>query len=1520
MKRSSKRLWSVLLTLAMLLSIAPVSAYAAGTWWGWLGGDTESYSSGSYDAYYYMLLPSFTQGDDSRDTADFNFVGKGSVASYIGLPNGQSKNNTIAINAGNKGYMIVPPVNVKQHFSDGNGNSRNITTYPNVVYDDITYVYRGNPGADSERYTYSIEWYRYSSSPGYNIGDNFSVSPSEYDGFTWHVDGYVKLSDKYTVTYMVKFPGSEEYSNVSAEGEPANNAYVVYVNENSNYTFSQITAPEMEQTLEESGPSGTTVTYRFNGWYYDEGCTSKVDDRAKITDDIVVYGKYVTENVSGSSYLNIKVFLDGVPVALSETTGDPNYWKNYITNVTNVPSTAAVRVDGVDDNGLLKCTFDYTNFNSADLAITPSSSYVLQGVYGTFIYGMYGWYPPKIESTYWNIDNVQGGSTLTVYLSTPYTVQYHLDGPAAELPTDDDVYVAVKGLDDFTAPDFTGLSSASSVEEKNVGKAGGWVDNRLNYELELEGVPTGYTGWYKTDSYKDMHKASYEDTAIATAAGADNVVHCYGKKNTYTVSYQLTSTENPTDCTLPAEASHYAGDSVDVAAPLITDDTEKNGVSGTWAFNGWTSTDVTVTDGKFTMPAKDVKFTGSWKFTANTHSITINYVDEDSGILKTAYSTTQNDGYNYSFTVSSDASGYIPFFINKGDSQYVFDHFAAGSAALSGTLKDDVTITAVYLLDSDNDGTPDAYEATVTYKVVNGTWSNDTSADKTEKFNIKTFDRETNTWKANDPTLGDTIPTGMKPGKDYLSDGASWNTTISPNTEVTGNVTYTYTFRTEKAPGLSVEKSVVSINNVAQPATGTLTAIAGDVIEYKIVITNTGNVPLAGVQVSDSLWTAGMKINVGGKVEQLTDTAYTIGELAVDGSVTISYTYTVTTVKDSGTTLTNTATASASGVEEIKAEATVYINGAVTITPADITIYMGGNGGYDAVVGTDGNATISNSMPRPLFYVSVPEGTDPDNLTLKGNDDREWRFEEAGLDANRVSLFYINSTGYGDQDPVRVQYSRDGEVYVEDEFDPAVVQELYTEYDISIYSGRVTSVWAEFKIGSITTRHSVASETGTLRVRAVEDGGEDKNPVVDVTTMPPAGPLQPGEAAITAPEDTTYTLNDTTVPVNADGVGLLFDSIIDDSDADRTAALIAAIETKYDLSIGSENYQAQYLDLVDAQNGNAWVKASGNVTVYWAYPEGTDENTEFTLYHFTNLHRDGQNSGFDLDDINAGNITEVTVELGEYGIAFDVESGGFSPFVLAWETPEPDEPDGPDIPPYIPPVTPSEPDYKPEWLNTEDHYAYIIGYEDGTVRPYGSITRAETATIFFRLLTDEAREECWTETNSYTDVSRGDWYNTAVSTLSRLGILGGYEDGTFRPNSGITRAEFAKIAVSFFEYEGIEAENVFTDVAHGSWYEDFVAAAAEIGLIEGYEDGSFRPESGITRAEACTIINRTLGRAPDKGHLLPESEMLTWPDNPESAWYYAQIQEATNSHEYKWLGDIEQWLEKLPERDWAELE
>lgn len=222
-------------------------------------------------------------------------------------------------------------------------------------------------------------------------------------------------------------------------------------------------------------------------------------------------------------------------------------------------------------------------------------------------------------------------------------------------------------------------------------------------------------------------------------------------------------------------------------------------------------------------------------------------------------------------------------------------------------------------------------------------------------------------------------------------------------------------------------------------------------------------------------------------------------------------------------------------------------------------------------------------------------------------------------------------------------------------------------------------------------------------------------------------------------------------------------------------------------------------------------------------------------------------------------------------------------------------------------------------LNTKDHYSYLIGYSDGTVRPNGRITRAEVATIFFRLLTDDARQRNWSSENNFSDVSADKWYNNAVSTLCHMGVLGGYSDGTFRPNAPITRAEFAKIAVSFSQANGSAVYSYFTDVKTTDWFAPYVTTAKDSGLIEGYSDGSFKPENRITRAEACAIVNRVLGRKPSKSHM-KISGRIDWPDCTTADWFYEAIMEATNSHTYQMGKRVETWNDKLPQRDWAALE
>ena len=223
-------------------------------------------------------------------------------------------------------------------------------------------------------------------------------------------------------------------------------------------------------------------------------------------------------------------------------------------------------------------------------------------------------------------------------------------------------------------------------------------------------------------------------------------------------------------------------------------------------------------------------------------------------------------------------------------------------------------------------------------------------------------------------------------------------------------------------------------------------------------------------------------------------------------------------------------------------------------------------------------------------------------------------------------------------------------------------------------------------------------------------------------------------------------------------------------------------------------------------------------------------------------------------------------------------------------------------------------------LNDAEHFAYIIGYEDDTVRPLNNITRAEAVTIFFRLMTDEHRAANWSTENSFSDVNVGNWYNNAVSTCLKAGALEHFaQDDAFLPNQAITRAEFASIAAGFISDE-ITGENVgdFKDT-EGHWAAEAIRKAVEAGWITGVGGNRFDPDATITRAEVMTMINRMLDRTPDKDHMLPT--MKVWTDNPESAWYYEAVQEATNEHDYERDEmSVETWTELLTVRDWQALE
>lgn len=645
------------------------------------------------------------------------------------------------------------------------------------------------------------------------------------------------------------------------------------------------------------------------------------------------------------------------------------------------------------------------------------------------------------------------------------------------------------------------------------------------------------------------------------------------------------------------------------------------------------------------------------------------------------------------------------------------------------------------------------------------------------------------------------------------------------------------------------------------------------------------------------------------------------------------------------------------------AELTVYAiweKGIITITPADITIYTGGDG-YDSVVtneeGNDVDNSATNGLPTPGFYITLPDAVNEwllanvdDAYKVKNaagdeivdlshflkftynqnGESRTWelkRYDDKPNDNNSMAynqfIYRIEpaevedpETGKKEEIPIRLQFTDGNKFMTSDDF-AVNLNDLFHTYDMSIYAGDLNQnlVKAVLTVNNQPVEYSAVVENGKLTVRGVTDNGTH---TTEVVTEDPATEVSSVTAQVD--EGTTFRINGSQLEVE-DGskVKLLVDSMVPDSNN----TLVNSAVNEFDAIPDDYNHQTRYLDLVDTSNGNVYVTASDTVTLYWAYPEGTDANTEFHLVHYEGLDR---NDNTDLADgdykMTLYSEDNNNLQMTPQGIKFTVTS--FSPFALFWE----DDNGG----------SSGGGNNKPDDLNTEDHFAYIIGYpkdyrtgeptDDESlwpVEPQGDITRAEVATIFFRMLTDDARSENWSQTNDYTDVASTDWYNNAISTLSNMGIISGDPSGAFRPDDSITRAEFTKIAVGFFDKAGDYVDGTYDDVSSSDWYADFIDAAVDLGLIEGYPDGTIRPEATITRAEACTIVNRTLGRVPDKDHLLPADEMRVWPDNSDTnEWYYAQIQEATNSHDYEWIGEendqIENWTEKLEDRDWAQLE
>lgn len=775
--------------------------------------------------------------------------------------------------------------------------------------------------------------------------------------------------------------------------------------------------------------------------------------------------------------------------------------------------------------------------------------------------------------------------------------------------------------------------------------------------------------------------------------------------------------------------------------------------------------------------------------------------------------------------------------------------------------------------------------------------------------------------------------------------------------------------------------------------------------------------------------------------------------------VNVDYTFTYSNNDGEGTgKITITGAGNYTGTKEVTFKIIPWSDSQVVVTPAAITIYMGGADGYEGVVVDEdtGSITASSSLPEPGFLFTLPEML-KDALAADHADLTDITFREPASGKEWTAELYADgaSTVYrlvpsGAQEPVRVQFTNaQGQTVTEDKFE--VGENINQTLTMTLYKGDVGVIYAIYD----GVQYPIRLGKSTLTVRGVTEEAQYAA-VTDGTEAPVEG-----KPAVTAESGTTYTINGSKVQVeDPSGVALLYDSIIDANGEDRTSLL----EDKAGDTLASMGrtpgegsrfaYSFQYLDLVDQNNGNAWVKASQDVTIYWPSPAGTDKNTEFTLLHFEGLHR-----SMDADNI-AGQIegctvSEVTiVNKTETHIVLKAGSQGFSPFALVWEEKIPTytitatsngngsiTPDGVttvqeggsqsytiqadsgyhisdvkvngtsvgavesydftdvrsnqtieaifarnssgggggggggsttihyiieaeagrggDISPdgrvsvsrgsdktfritadegyeiadvivdgksvgavssytfenvrknHTISVTFQEAEQVADpddtgvsgWLNTKDHIQYLSGYGGGKFGPSDNMTRAQAAQMFYNLLLDKNVPI----TVSFTDVAADAWYAKAVNTLASLGIVDGIGDNHYAPERAITRAEFTVIAMRFAKLD-TSGKNIFSDVTADAWYYDYVVGSIQYGWINGYEDGTFRPNNTITRSEVTAIVNRMLGRSADKAFVDRHADELTqFSDVPVSYWAYYEIMEAANAHDYVKDNGVEDW-------------
>lgn len=717
-------------------------------------------------------------------------------------------------------------------------------------------------------------------------------------------------------------------------------------------------------------------------------------------------------------------------------------------------------------------------------------------------------------------------------------------------------------------------------------------------------------------------------------------------------------------------------------------------------------------------------------------------------------------------------------------------------------------------------------------------------------------------------------------------------------------------------PPVVVPKPALSVTKTADPTT----ASVGDEITYTVTVENTGDVDLTGITITDTM---------AGEVQLADGNSFGPFDLAVKATKTITYTYKVT-AEDAGKVITNTANVTSKEVTTpVQDSATVTVNPA---EPEKVTItieYVDEDG--EPIGGTyteeveKGEYDVSDKIAVPGGYAIISiegelKGTTDEDVTItvtcgedkRGNDDGKPTDKPDGIpDAFQPIVTYIVTGGTWQEDASTV---KEVVFNLVDEQGNRLAPTLGSTIPTPVVNAGTNTEEGADWVGTAPAADTEVTKDGatytyvfpalegmrTITVNRVHNG----NTIVSIP--------------VTVPDGEAYTVTEDDAPAAFNYGGnhyIRIDTLptVPVGDEDVSIDVHYAID-----NIGGGANGSSPDGIPDSQQAVVYYRSSNTAygTVRDAYQmfdlrpdaasrEETLRNAAATVgrARFTNWTMGGQalSTSATLENaftVEAGHTYTVTANFTGYTGGGSGGGGGGGGSSSGNTNNNTNNDTNNDTTTNDDTVTINDtevPLADLTSLNREDHFAYVSGYTDGTVRPTNNITREEVAAIFYRLLTDVSRTVYETGVNNFSDVDSSRWSNNAISTLANAGIISGYKEGTFKPGQTITRAEFAAIA-SRFDTVSENVTNPFTDT-EGHWAEQLISNAADKGWVGGYPDSTFRPSNAITRAEAMTLINKVLNREVDKDGLLADAKQ--WPDNQEGKWYYYQVLEATNSHDYE---------------------